>query len=456
MIAWLHSSFCWLWSLSCWTWSWHQGISLFAESVIGISLAVIAVHDFFKTKGSNMDVTYYTKTDMDERTRKFIKQTNYATIRKDVNLINSPYICTVFIRNNKNKPELIEKIFLQIENKITVLLKDYKYEPLAIKPFDGERILFKPVTFYTKKDDSFAYTNDKDSNEDIFVSKKNKIIIKTSKGMCYGFAKNINETLRDNVYIERSSFGNVKSSLLTSRKMKNCLDNCMKPVSEVSKYGDVLPYNILCASLMEIENKPLEIEKGTFYRFIEDKINEAEKFGLQIAISRDDDCIVNYYCVSKEGEKYLIPFHPNMDKSKIKYKNYLDKTRRIDSFQIFYEHLKKNLEKRKVKMIDGTPYSFSYTMTAGSLSEEVECKRNPEMKDRFQETAFFDVNKMPLTVVEAREFSKNLSSMTLQKFLEKSKCQRRSSLLSSALFYIICSILPSFFFKRVKKKNNFT
>ena len=172
-----------------------QHLQFYAVIVIGLGSLYIAGTSFWAKRGSAFFVEYQTAKDMN--TPEFIPS---SMLSEEIigNPANStmPYVKRIYIRNEKNKHEAIKRILLQLPNKQTILLREYKkaHALLLIKPYEDAMLELNAATAYCRRCDVISV------GEEMRFFSKTLMLIKNEKTIERG--EIIIETVRGQSYIK--------------------------------------------------------------------------------------------------------------------------------------------------------------------------------------------------------------------------------------------------------------
>ena len=170
-----------------------KALEPYAVIVIGLGSLYIAGTNFWEKRGSAFSVEYQTATDINTADFLISSSTSEEIIGNPANS-TMPYVKRLYIRNEKNKHEAIKKILLQLPNKQTLVLKEYKKaDALLIKPYEDKVLRLNSVTAYYKKIEYILWTTKvyPHGGRTSYILKNEtmirngEIIIETAQGQAY-------------------------------------------------------------------------------------------------------------------------------------------------------------------------------------------------------------------------------------------------------------------------------
>ncbi len=275
-------------------------------AIIFIALT-IAVRNYRQTVGSQFVVNY--------------KTIKYDCLNiSDMAATKMPYIKYLYIRNEKNRFEVIHRILLQVDEKMAIEVADHKYAPLLIEPFGHATRLLQPVSYYTSKSKEKHIPfviGEGDKGKDFLVNRKNRIIVQTQDGVSF---------VSPNLPLGDSKLKRL--SLLTRHAELEKLDIFLRH-SKLDKYGTTLADSVRVVWSCEFKQRPEDIGEDYIrnallrnkiltrvYQDSEGLTAEVEEresicrpeiFGAQVAMRRKDgELDVQYYFLTNDNKKYIV------------------------------------------------------------------------------------------------------------------------------------------------------
>ena len=215
-----------------------------ATVVIGFFVLAMALYNYQQKTTSEFVVNYTVSKDRNSPGWDIYQgERDNPFARRDRSAFHMPYIAEIYIRNEKDKLEVIQKIYLQLNKKILLPLAIFN-KPLLLKPFSHTEETLDPVTYYTIEDDpednSYLqgkhYVVDEETGRDMLLDKKNKIIIQTEEGW---------HLVKPNI---------------TPRKLIIKKSTTLASFIERHTEEAVLPYHIKYIYSVQIENTPPDEE----------------------------------------------------------------------------------------------------------------------------------------------------------------------------------------------------
>ena len=278
-----------------------------------------------------------------------------------------PFVSKIYIRNKKNKPESIEKIFLEFPNKIIIPIAIYDNKPLLIKPFDHVVDSLNTASYYHTGDDHtnpYIIANYSDEYMDgisFLYDKKNRIIIQTQERLIF---------VKPN--IEHKKF-NFKNSTMLEAK------------TNYGERGTILSHNIKEFTIMKISKRPSYKEflgtcEPSAIQSITNELDEAEEFGVQFNLRREGNGYrsANYYFLNEDNQQVFSPILASWNKDfHEQYKTFLKKQSKVDSMVDLCEFIKiyfqsTNMEKDSLSLFASGFGEQKPPKTLQSLLKEIE------------------------------------------------------------------------------------
>lgn len=143
--------------------------------ILAISALYIALANYNRKSGVNLVGNYSVNTFTNDNPLKITSKLDSNMFNDEANVSN------IFIKNLKDKSELIFSIHLQLDNRYCLCLKDFGRNPITIKPFECQNFVGEEFGFYSVDGELFSI-NEFFSSED--VCKRNNLIIVTPEGQC--------------------------------------------------------------------------------------------------------------------------------------------------------------------------------------------------------------------------------------------------------------------------------
>ncbi len=262
-----------------------------ATVVIGFCVAIITFYNYQQKTKSEFVVNYAVSVDGDSPNwLHFGTSTSGrgAFSYSDIAEAHMPYIAKIYIRNEKDKTEVIRKIFLQFNNKIILPIAIYDNKPLLLKPFSHTTETLDPATYYSIEGgaDTNHYVTGRETGQVILHGLENKIIIQTEERLHY-----------------------VKPNIIPKGiEVKKLI--ILIPTFQRYMRKKILPYKVEFIYSAEIVDKPSDEELGIVSesKDWERILKSAEIWNIRIAaIKNSEKYLVNYYFLSKNNEQYF--FH---------------------------------------------------------------------------------------------------------------------------------------------------
>ena len=355
---------------------------------IGLVSIFIASSFYLQTKGSKFVVNYAVSShgDSPEWGQAAKKRSHYGF--RNIAASNMPFVSRIYVRNEKNKVEAIEKISLQIHNKIIIPLISYENkEPLLIKPFDHVTKDLDPVTsYYVKKDDETEnddvekfYVIDRIDGKDVLYDRKNRIIIQTQDRV---------SSIEANTNLKKTNSEN--SITLTANTLRDT-------------YGTILSYYAEGIYLIYLAERPLDEEIFQSWFSPEDKhniLNQTQKFGIQLATSIKSDWYDIRYCfLTKDNKKFFFGNHPSWKKDfDQNYEICLKTQDKVHSFKFLCPFLDQYLTAIKIKT-DGARVELNLDESDSPpphTLQELLIEKKPSLKSRLGKFFFWKAEKKRL------------------------------------------------------------
>ena len=337
-----------------------------ATVVIGFCVALMTWYSYQQKTRSEFVVNYAVGRDgdisaWDADMEEILHPFDYS----DITTHHMDYVSKIYIRNEKDKKEAIQKIFLRLSNNIVLPLKNYGNNPLLLESFDHTIETLDPTTYYYVEgdaEDNHYVVDWGKKGRDMLYDKKNEIIIQTEERLHY---------IKPNIKLKKHR---IKKSVMLTRG--------------VIRYSDIkiLAYDVEFIYSIVIEGKPstkdLEIVSTTKKR--RNLLEQAEEFGIQLVMIRNSgEYSASYYFLSKNKKKYAFGVSPTWWKEfEEKHKSFLqtkiiNKSYCKDLIFYFNDYLKT----KNVKIMERVSW-FSFNPKSPKSIQEVLAKKKPNLIQR--------------------------------------------------------------------------
>ena len=348
-----------------------------ATFFIGVVLVIIAISNHRKTVNHKLFVSFKAKAESLSKKWGYIfdEKDNFDYTESADKEIASTYITQIYAHNEKNKVEIINKVYLQLKNREMILILDFGDKPLLIPPYvskDSERsdpieqeqmaYFLNPPHFYQEESQSdvepraciFGSSN-------IFYNKKNKIIMESGDERFYVtpgappddqryekikinkklLVKSSSQNNKPITFSHKSFFHFGRIDQTFSENL-NLLENAIL----TQKYATIDEKFFLC----EIKEKLLEMSKKRSLPLDNDDVHQG--FGFCIFRNEIDfeNLYVSFFYSSRE--RYYFPVKQEGQDILSKFKNFNSLAYSIFQKFVIFENTDFLIFKKKPKIIE--------------------------------------------------------------------------------------------------------
>ena len=343
---------------------------------IGAVVAFITIRNYLQTRGSKFVVNY--ALFLNDRATEWgpPSKRDSPFEHKDRGENPMPFISKIYIRNEKNKVEAIEKIFLQIYNKVIIPLVDYGNKPLLIEPFNHVIENLDPVTFYfiEGEDTKDYYVFDWNSGFLRFHKKRSRIIIQTQDKV---------SVVKANIKPREINIKN--STMLKSVTWWHGWRN---------GYERILSHNVRKIYSIPIAEKTSNRDLLADQSLSTDEykmLGQSEEFGIELVmLEGNDEYFANYYFLTKDKEKIAIEDSPSWWNDFCKqYDSFLCTPYTNHSFESLLNFLHSYLQKINIETLDNVgEVHFKISKPPRNL-QEILIEKKPSLKSRLSRFFFW-------------------------------------------------------------------